>query len=120
MIQFALLDENGTVTLVLEGRDEDDGREAELCERTGQRYVQTAYDGSTRRRYAGIGMTYFPEHDAFILPQPYLSWTLDLDDPSDWVPPVAKPTDEGYWYEWDEGNLTWIAHEILDESTEEE
>jgi len=75
-------------------------------------WVQTSYNGSFRRRYAGIGMTYSAEHDAFILPQPFPSWALDLNDSSDWVPPVPMPTDEGYWYEWDEQGQQWIPHEI--------
>lgn len=83
-------------------------------------WVQTSYNDNFRRRYAGIGMTYSAEHDAFILPQPYPSWTLDLDDFDDWVAPVPMPTDEGYWYEWDEDNLTWIAHELPEEQIEEE
>lgn len=83
-------------------------------------WVQTSYNGNTRRRYAGIGMAYSAEHDAFILPQPYPSWTLDLSDEADWVAPVPMPTDEGYWYEWDEENLTWVAHEIIEELIGEE
>jgi hypothetical protein len=75
-------------------------------------WVQTSYNGNKRRRYAGVGMTYSAEHDAFIVPQPYPSWTLDLDDPNDWVPPTPMPTDEGYWYEWNEEEQEWTAHEI--------
>jgi hypothetical protein len=73
-------------------------------------WVQTSYHGSFRRRYAGIGMTYSTEHDAFILPQPFSSWTLDLDDPFDWVPPVPEPDRDacegGYW-EWNEEGQDW-------------
>lgn len=75
-------------------------------------WVQTSYHGSFRRRYAGVGMVYSGEHDAFILPQPYPSWALDLNDPSDWVAPTPAPTEDGYWYEWDEQGQTWVAHEL--------
>jgi hypothetical protein len=75
-------------------------------------WVQTSYNNNFRRRYAGIGMTYSAEHDAFLLPQPFPSWTLDLNHPNDWVAPVPMPTDEGYWYEWDEQGQQWIPHEI--------
>jgi len=78
---------------------------------TGE-WRQTSYNGNFRNRYAGIGMTYSPEHDAFIFPQPYPSWLLDLNDPHDWVAPIPMPTEKGYWYEWDEGEQTWIPHEI--------
>jgi hypothetical protein len=128
MAHFARLDETGTVIEVTVVSNGDmlnsKGKEVEalgvaVCEGVvgAGPWVQTSYNGSMRRRYAGIGMTYLSEHDVFILPQPYPSWALDLEDPDDWVAPVPKPTEEGYWYEWDEGEQTWIPHEI-EQSTE--
>jgi hypothetical protein len=76
MSHFAKLDENNIVTFVTVGRQEDDGREQELSERTGDVYKQTSYntrggvhydtDGepsadqskALRYNYAGIGFTY--------------------------------------------------------------
>jgi hypothetical protein len=77
-------------------------------------WVQTSYHGNFRRHYAAFapGMTYSAEHDAFLFAQPFPSWVLDLNDPNDWVAPIPMPTDEGYWYEWDEQGQTWTAHEI--------
>jgi hypothetical protein len=123
MAHFAQLDQNNIVIQVTVVSNEDmldnKGKEVEalgaaVCESVvgPGPWVQTSYNGNMRRRYAGIGMTYSAEHDAFLLPQPYPSWTLDLDDPNDWVPPTPMPTDEGYWYEWDEDSLSWVAHEI--------
>ena len=89
MSHFAKLDENNVVVFVTVGRQEDDGLEAELSERTGDTYKQTSYntragvyyDPSTgkpaadqskafRGNYAGIGYTYDEVLDAFIPPKP--------------------------------------------------
>jgi hypothetical protein len=117
MSHFAKLDENNIVVFVTVGRQEDDGKEAELCERTGDRYVQTSYNthggvhalGGTplRKNYAGIGYLYDPIRDAFIPPQPYPSWLLD-EQTCLWQPPIPYP-DDGGMYVWDEQTLTWGA-----------
>ena len=69
----------------------------------GGTWLQTSYTGSIRRRFAAPGMRYYAVRDAFVLPQPWPSWTLD--DASDWQPPVPRP--EGEDWEWDEGAQTW-------------
>lgn len=131
MAHFAQLDETAIVISVVvisndDMRDEHGEEQESLgiaaCEAfvVPGTWVQTSYNNNFRRRYAGVGMTYSLEHDAFILPQPYPSWTLDLSEEADWVAPVPMPTDEGYWYEWDEDNLAWVAHEIIDEPIGEE
>jgi hypothetical protein len=113
---FAKLDDDNYVIFVTVGRQEDDGQEAELCARTGDRYVQTSYNtyggvhvlGGTplRKNYAGIGYTYDADRDAFIPPQPYPSWLLD-EDTCQWQPPTPYPDDDGM-YTWDEDTLTWV------------
>lgn len=41
-------------------------------------WIQTSYNGTIRKNYAGIGYTYDRVRDAFIPPQPTEgSWTLD-------------------------------------------
>lgn len=124
MAHFAHL-ADGTVTRVIVISNDDiidaDGNESEaigvaLCEQIigPGPWVQTSYHGNFRRHYAGFapGMTYSTEHDAFLFAKPHPSWVLDLDDPNDWAAPTPMPTDEGYWYEWDEEGQTWTAHEI--------
>lgn len=121
MAHFARLNENNIVTevVVISNADlvDDTGAEVEalgiaVCESVvgPGPWVQTSYNGNMRRRYAGKGMTYSHEHDAFILTQPYPSWLLDLDCPYDWVAPVSKPDDDacegGYW-EWNEEGQNW-------------
>jgi hypothetical protein len=114
MSHFAKLDNNNIVTFVTVGRQEDDGLEAELSERTGDVYKQTSYNtsggvhslGGTpfRKNYAGIGFTYDAELDAFIAPQPYPSW--ELDETCQWQAPTLYPQDDKM-YTWDEETLTW-------------
>jgi len=125
MSHFAKI-ENGVVTFVTVGRQEDDGREQELCDRTGDTYRQTSYNTrggvhydpetgepsedqskALRKNYAGIGYTYDEQRDAFIPPQPYPSWVLD-EDTCLWESPVPYPTD-GEMYSWDEASGQWLA-----------
>jgi len=116
MAHFAKLDENNVVTFVTVGRDEDDGKEAELTARTGDVYKQTSYNthggvhslGGTpyRKNYAGIGYSYDAQRDAFIAPKPYPSWVLN-EDFCIWYAPVPMPTDDKR-YSWDEATTSWV------------
>jgi hypothetical protein len=123
MSHFAKI-ENGVVTFVTVGRQEDDGRELELCERTGDTYRQTSYnthggvhytDGvpsadqskALRKNYAGIGYTFDEQRDAFIPPKSFESWILN-EDTCLWEPPTPYPTDGGM-YQWDEANGEWVT-----------
>ena len=125
MAHFALLDENNIVTFVTVGRQEDDGKEAELTARTGQVYRQTSYNTrggvyylpntnepgpdqskALRKNYAGIGYTYDGVIDGFIPPKPFPSWLLNTNTGL-WEPPVPYPT-EGKLYIWNEATQSWI------------
>ena len=117
MSHFAKLDENNIVVMVTVGRQEDDGKEAELSERTGETYKQTSYNthagihvlGGTpfRKNYAGIGFTYDEQRDAFIPPKPFPSWILN-ETTCIWEAPVPVPTDGNLYY-WNEDQQNWIA-----------
>jgi hypothetical protein len=128
MSHFAKLDENNIVTFVTVGRQEDDGKEQELCDRTGDVYKQTSYNTrggvhynpetgepsadqskALRKNYAGIGFTFDEERDAFIPPQPFPSWVLN-EESCLWDAPVPYPTDGGL-YSWDEAAGEWVAAE---------
>ena len=92
----------------------------EWCETNlGGTWVQTSYNtqGGVNNRpggealnknYAGIGYTW--DGVGFAAPQPYLSWTLNLDTYL-WESPVPYPTD-GKNYVWNEENLEWQELEI--------
>lgn len=127
MSHFAKI-ENHVVTFVTVGRQEDDGREQELCERTGDTYRQTSYNTrggvhydpetgepsadqskALRKNYAGVGFTFDEQRNAFIPPQPYPSWVLN-EDTCLWDAPVPYPTD-GELYSWDEAAGEWVAAE---------
>jgi hypothetical protein len=128
MAHYAFIDENGTVTEVIAGREETeivDGIsdwEAHYSYFRGQVCARTSYntlggihytDGEPsedqtkafRFNYAGIGHTYDADRDAFIPPTPYPSWVLD-EATCLWVAPINYPTD-GEHYVWDEENTRW-------------
>ena len=85
---------------------ETESKGAQFCyDLFGGEWVQTSYNGSMRKQYAGINYTYDSVNDVFICPQPYGSWTLD--DNFDWQPPTPMPTD-GKKYAWFEPNRQWI------------
>ena len=126
MAHFAKLDENNIVVFVTVGRQEDDGKEAELTARTGDVYKQTSYntrggvhytDGvpsadqskAFRKNYAGLGYTYDAGRDAFIPPKPFASWVLN-ESTCLWDAPVAYPTDDKR-YTWDEATTSWVEVE---------
>ena len=115
MAHFAKLDSSNVVIFVTVGRNEDDGKEAELTARTGDVYKQTSYNthggvhanGGTplRKNYAGIGYTYDSTRDAFLPPQPYPSWTMS-EETCLWSAPIPMPTDD-HRYTWNEETKTW-------------
>lgn len=116
MAHFAKLDENNNVLAVHVVNNDVitvDGNESEqagidfLTSLHGHTlWKQTSYNGNIRKNYAGIGFTYDAGRDAFIAPQPYVSWTLN-ETTCQWEPPVAYPTD-GKIYRWFEPNQQWI------------
>lgn len=69
-------------------------------------WVQTSYNGSIRKNYAGIGYTYDSQRDAFIPPKPYPSWAL-VEETCQWTAPVAMPND-GKIYAWNEDVQNWV------------
>ena len=121
MAHFAQLDENNLVTQVIVVANEElllDGVENEtkgimFCKSLlgdDTRWVQTSYNGTIRKNYAGIGYTYDPVADHFFAPQPYPSWTLDAD--AQWQAPTAMPVEEGKVFTWDEPTLSWVESKL--------
>jgi hypothetical protein len=73
------------------------------------RWAQTSYNANFRYNYAGIGYTFDPipsPNGAFIPPQPYSSWLLNMNT-FQWEPPVPYPAD-GELYAWDEEAQSWV------------
>ena len=89
MAHFAELDATNTVTQVIVVHNNellDNGVESEakgiaFCQSLfGGNWVQTSYNASIRKNYAGIGCIYDPVRDAFIPPKPEEgNWVLNED-----------------------------------------
>jgi hypothetical protein len=109
MAHFAELDENNIVTQVLV-TDNDYPNEGYdwLVETFGGTWVQTSYNATIRKNFAGIGFSYDETRDAFIAPKPYESWLLN-EETCKWEAPKPYPTD-GKLYNWDEESQEWIEY----------
>lgn len=118
MAHFAELDENNIVTQVIVVNNnellDDSGNESEqkgieFCSALlGGEWVQTSYNSSKRKNFAGIGFTYDASRDAFIPPKPFASWLLN-EETCNWYAPVEM-VDTGKAQYWDEETLSWIEY----------
>lgn len=116
MAHFAQVNEFDIVQQVIVVADSDcldaNGQESEavgaaFCHNLlGGRWLQTSYNNNMRVRFAGIGYKYDAVRNAYIPPQPYLSWVFD-ETTLDWAAPVPYPTD-GKSYVWDEAIQNWV------------
>lgn len=118
MAHFAELDNNNNVLRVIVVANEElidsNGIESEykgilFCKSLfGQEtnWIQTSYNGSFRKNFAGIGFTWDKNLDAFIPQKPFNSWILNKDTCL-WDAPVSKPQDDNF-YNWDEATLSWV------------
>ena len=114
MAHFVELDNNNVVIrgivvhnneLLIDGV-ESEQKGKDFCSNLfGGEWVQTSYNNSIRKQYAGIGFTYDADADEFVAPQPFPSWSLDTNN--DWQAPAPMPSD-GKRYYWDEETTTWI------------
>jgi len=120
MALFAELDNNNYVSRVIVVNNneliDDLGNESEqkgidFCKSLygeDTNWVQTSYNKSIRKTFAGIGMYYDSIKDAFIGEKPYPSWTLD-EETCDWKPPIARPGSSFYWVE---ETQKWLPNEV--------
>ena len=114
MAHFAELDESNEVLRVIvvhnaelldEQDQESEQKGIDFCTNLlGGRWVQTSYNLTIRKNFAGIGFKYDPVNDWFQAPQPYPSWTLDSD--AQWQAPTPYPEGEEI-YTWNELTLSW-------------
>lgn len=129
MAYFAELNKDNKVLRVVAASNEDiithGGEQSEqaaqffqtVCplSQNGVKWVQTSYNGNFRKQYAGGNFSYDENKNIFIRPQPFASWSLDVN--SDWQAPVAYPTvtvssdNLPYFISWDENGLRWIAND---------
>jgi hypothetical protein len=116
MAHFVELDENNVVLRVIvvhnnelldaNGVEQEALGQAFCTALLGGNWKQTSYSRAFRKNYAGRGFFYDVNLDAFIPPQFFPSWILDLNT-YQWSPPVPYPTD-GEFYAWDEATQTWV------------
>jgi hypothetical protein len=95
MSHFAELNENNVVLRVLVGNDLDpkgDEGYSWIVENLGGRWVQTSYNRSIRKNFAGIGSIYDEERDAFIPPKPSDNAVLD-EETCTWIMPSDTPSE---------------------------
>lgn len=123
MAHFAKLNENNTVDHVLvvvnDVITDSNGNESEqlgidfLKSLYGEdtRWIQTSYNGSFRKNYAGSGYVYDSVRDAFIPPKPWDSWVLN-EYTCMWDPPIPYPNDPQH-YIWNEEGQQWVMVEDL-------
>lgn len=106
MAHFAQINDSNVVIRVIVVPDSEEANGANWCASLfGGRWMQTSYNATIRKNYAGIGYTYDALRDAFIPPQPYPSWVLD-EATCRWKAPVPMPPG-GPWV-WDEELEEWV------------
>ena len=121
MAHFAKLDETNTVVDVLVVSNDDIGNlpfpESEPVGQDfltkifpGERFVQTSYNSTFRKRYAGIGYTYFAEHAGFAPPKAYPYFVFD-ETKCEWAPPIPYPTNGGT-YGWSHDAYAWVTVKV--------
>ena len=119
MANFAELDENNKVVrvVVIDDKDclDENGQESEsigiaFCQKlfNGGKWLQTSYTRSFRINFAGPGMYYFPELDAFLMPKPH-PWYY-LNENNEWVRPLEINDNTGQPFTHEE--LTYLAYYI--------
>jgi hypothetical protein len=89
MANFAEIDNNNVVLRVLRVPDEQEHRGHDFMANDlglGGTWLQTSYNKTIRKNYAGIGYTYDPNRDAFIAPKPDNALGFD-EDTCQWITP---------------------------------
>lgn len=123
MAHFAQIDENNIVQQVIvvhnnelldENGYEKESKGIQFCESLfGGLWVQTSYNTSFRKNFAGIGYTFDRARQAFIPPKPYNSWILN-EGTCTWEAPIPYPSD-GSMYQWNEDTQIWDIINTIEE-----
>lgn len=108
MAHFAEINSENIVQRVLVVPYEQEHRGQEFLAidlNLGGTWIQTSYNGSIRKNYAGIGGLYDSSRDAFISHKPFPSFVLN-EQTCRWQAPVSCPSDQPH--RWDEDSLNWV------------
>lgn len=115
MAHFAQIDENNIVQQILVVPDEQQHRGQEYLSNElglGGNWVQTSYNGSVRKMFAGVGYSYNSNLDIFLPPKPFNSWVLN-EVKGEWEAPIERPEVEyGMVTIWDEETQEWNVEEL--------
>lgn len=110
MAHFAQIDNNNVVQQILVVPDEQQHRGNDYLSidlGLSGTWIQTSYNGSIRKMFAGIGYTYNQELDIFLPPKPFPSWVLNSEK-GEWESPIPRPESvDGMVTIWDEETLSW-------------
>ena len=107
MAHFAEINASNIVQRVIVVADSEEANGATWCSNLlGGTWVQTSFNATIRKNFAGIGYTFDLVRDAFIPPKPYPSWVLN-ESTCLWNAPVPMPPG-GPW-KWNENTQEWIA-----------
>jgi hypothetical protein len=110
MAHFAQIDENNIVINVLTVPDEEQHRGEEYLSVNlglGGKWIQTSYNSTIRKMFAGIGCVYNEELDVFLPPKPFPSWSVDPIK-KEWVSPQERPEEIlGTALSWNEQDQIW-------------
>lgn len=91
MAHFAEI-ENGIVKRVLVVPDEQESRGQEYLSidlSLGGTWIQTSYNGTIRKNFAGVGYKYDQDRDAFVAPEPIGNIGFD-EETCRWIMPDIK------------------------------
>jgi hypothetical protein len=106
MAHFAEINASNIVQRVIVVPNSEEANGAAWCANLlGGTWVQTSYNATIRKNFAGIGYTFDSVRNAFIPPKPYLSWVLN-ETTCQWDAPVPMPLG-GPW-RWDEDAEEWV------------
>ena len=110
MKYFAIISAENLVEQVVTAPNNSEELKTQYESAFGKRCIETFRDGSKRKKFAGVGMSYADVEDVFVLSKPFDSWTLNKET-AEWEAPKAKPADtEDEYYTWDESNLSWTKN----------
>jgi len=90
--------------------EENTNRVIKVTESNSEKWCRRYLGGgswikNTSQKHVGVDYIYYPEHNTFSPPQPYPSWTLNLETFL-WDPPIPKPNND--LYTWSEEDHNWV------------
>jgi len=112
MAHFAEIDDSGIVGRVLVVPDEYEHMGQEYLANIvglGGTWIQTSYNKTIRKNYAGPGSKYDPDLDAFIPIKLHKAWILNKDTVQ-WEPPFPRP-DLNNYYVWSDETDNWMIYD---------